>query len=429
MERRRDREGNARAPPRTYRPAAPVVYVHARGHRARPTPPTPASMRQIATRLIATALGTLALGAPADAGAQPAPRQVRVQDTLKSPVVTDDGRVTFQLYAPRATEVTLRSEGPAPFGNQKLAKSEAGVWSLSLPVASDLYIYWFDVDGVPVVDPKNNRPRINNSTVRSLLEVPGPSAAFFAERDVPHGAVSMVHYQSKSLGLPRRMHVYTPPGYGTSAAAGTRYPVFYLLHGAGDDDRSWLLAGKANFILDNLIAEGKAKPMIVVMPAGHTPRPGGLFGPAGAADPFVGDFLQDVMPYVERNYRTLPGRTNRAIAGLSMGGNHTLQIGLPNLDKFAWVGVFSSGFLGGQNPGETFVKNHPAVLPDAKINEKLKLFWLATGKEDFILPQTKATLALLDQHKVRYTYKETEGGHTWPNWRAYLQEFTPMLFR
>ena len=303
-------------------------------------------------------------------------------------------------------------------------RNEQGVWAVTDTVPADLYIYWYDVDGVPTADPKNNRPRVNMSTVRSLLEVPGAASEFFADRDVPHGLVSTVWYQSKSLGVQRRMQVYTPAGYATS---GARYPVFYLLHGAGDDDQAWLMAGRANFILDNLMASGKAKPMIVVMPAGHTPRPGGLFGPPGSRDMFLDDFSSDIVPYVEKNFRALPGRANRAIAGLSMGGNHTLSIALSHLDQFDYVGVFSSGFLGPQGP-DSAAAPYRAALSDPRIN-RLKLFWFATGKDDFILPATKGTLAILDRNKVRYIYTESAGGHTWPNWRAYLAEFAPKLFR
>jgi enterochelin esterase-like enzyme len=367
--------------------------------------------------------GLLSVGAVFAAGAQPpGARPRRVQDTLTSPVVGADGRVTFQLYAPKAAEVLLRSEGPAPFANQPLVKGDSGVWKLTAQVPADLYIYWCDVDGVAVADPRNNRPRVNMSTVRSLLEVPGAASEFFAERPVPHGAVAAIHYQSQALGVPRRMHVYTPPGYATS---GERYPVLYLLHGGGDNDLSWLMAGRANFILDNLIAAGKAKPMIVVMPAGHVPAAPGA---APAPDAFARDLLTDVVPYVERNYRTLPGRERRAIAGLSMGGQQTLNVGLTNLDKFSQLGVFSSGWFG-QDGAATFAKNNAALLADPTLNDRLRLFWLATGKEDFVLPSTKASLAMLDQHKIRYSYKETEGGHTWPNWRAYLNEFAPLLFR
>src|SRR5687768_9606572 len=270
--------------------------------------------------------GMLALAIAADAGAQaPGARAPRAQHTLRARVIGGDARVTFELCAPSATEDTVRSEGPAPFANQPLVKGDSGVWTLTAQAPADLYIYWYDVDGVPVVDPKNNRPRVNMTTVRSLLEVPGAASDFFAEKPVPHGQVAAVHYQSQALGVPRRMHVYTPPGYATS---GQRYPVFYLLHGGGDNDLSWLMAGRANFIFDNLIAAAKAKPMIVVMPAGHTP-PGQ--GGAPAADAFARDLLGDVMPYVERNYRTLPSREQRAIAGLSMGGQQTLNVGLTNL--------------------------------------------------------------------------------------------------
>jgi enterochelin esterase family protein len=366
----------------------------------------------------------LALAMTAGAGAQPPnARTLRVQDTLQSPVLGADGQVTFQLYAPKATQVTMRSEGPAPFAGKPLAKADSGVWTLTVQVPADLYIYWFDVDGVFVADPRNNRPRVNMSTVRSLLEVPGAASEFFAEKPVQHGQVAAVHYQSQALGLPRRMHVYTPPGYATSSQ---RYPVLYLLHGAGDNDLSWLMAGRANFIFDNLIAAGKAKPMIVVMPAGHTP-PGANGAPA-APDAFARDFLTDVVPYVEKNYRTLPGRENRAMAGLSMGGQQTLNISLTNLDKFSQLGVFSSGWFG-QDGAATFERNNPALFADPKLNDRIKLFWFATGKNDFVMPSTKAVLALLDKHKIRYTYKETEGGHTWPNWRAYLNEFAPLLFR
>lgn len=385
-----------------------------------------------ANRIVMRRLLYLCIALASTAGAQPGPRTPN--DTLHSPIVGANGSVTFQLYAPKANAVTLRSEGPAAFANQPMQKNAGGVWTLTTTLAPDLYIYWYEADSVTVADPRNNHPRVNMTTVRSLLEVPGPAEEFIAERDVPHGEVAEVRYHSSSLGVPRRMHVYKPPGYGMSTA---RYPVLYLLHGAGDDDGSWLAPGRENFILDNLIAAGKAKPMIVVMPAGHTPRPGGLFGPPGTPDPFIDDFLKDVMPYAEKHYRVLPGRTNRAIAGLSMGGDHTLRIGLPNLDKFAYIGVFSSGLLGffnygpaaGDSAAAVFARNNAATLNDPKVNEKIKVLWLSTGKEDFIMPYTKATLALFDAHHIKYTFTPSEGGHTWPNWRAYLETFAPLLFR
>ena len=381
-------------------------------------------MRRIGSHRAAVAIAFLAAISATTAGAQPrAPRTPG--DTLHSPVIGERGVITFQLYAPKASEVTLRTEGPAPFANQKLVRNEQGVWAVTDTVPADLYIYWYDVDGVPTADPRNNRPRVNMSTVRSLLEVPGAASEFFALRDVPHGTVTSVFYQSKALGVPRRMQVYTPPGYETS---GARYPVFYLLHGAGDNDLAWLMAGRANFILDNVIAAGKAKPMIVVMPAGHTPSPNVQLGPGGAHDPFVDDFDRDIVPYVEKNFRVLNGRANRAIAGLSMGGSQTLAVALSHPDQFSYIGVFSSGFLG-QGSVDSAAARYRGVLADPKLNDRIKLFWLATGKDDFILPATKGTLAILDRNRVKYTYKESEGGHTWPNWRAYLNEFVPKLFR
>ena len=346
-------------------------------------------------------------------------------DTLVSPLVTADGRVTFQLYAPRATAVTIRTEGPAPFTDRRMEKSTAGVWTASVAdVPPDLYIYWYDVDGVPTADPRNPRPRVNLTTVRSLLDVPGAAAAFHADRAVPHGALAQVWYRSSALGIPRRMHVYTPPGYG---AGREKYPVLYLLHGSGDDDSAWPTVGRANFILDNLIAEGRAVPMIVVMPAGHVPRQTVQELIAGR-DAFARDFLADVVPYVEANYRVRTGPRNRALAGLSMGGLQTLQIGLTHLDTFSQLGVFSGGFFGDGGP-QRFAAANQRLLRDRRTNGRIRLFWIATGAEDFVMPATRGTLAMLDEHGIRYTYRETPGGHTWPNWRVYLRDFAPLLFR
>jgi enterochelin esterase family protein len=367
------------------------------------------------------ALAALASSLHAQAPARRSPN-----DTLHSPVVGTNGSVTFQLFAPRATSVMLRSEGPAPFANQPLQKSADGVWTYNATLQPDLYIYWYDVDSSVVSDPRNNHPRVNLTTVRSLLEVPGPNDDLIAERNVPHGNLSLVWYHSKSLDAPRRMHVYTPPGYGTST---TSYPVLYLLHGAGDNDESWPAVGRANFILDNLIAAERVKPMIVVMPAGHTPRPGGLFQPT-VPDPFIDDFLKDVMPLAERQFRISATKANRAIAGLSMGGDQTLRIGLTNLDKFSYIGVFSSGILGGDSlAARRFEDAHRALFADPKVDGRIKLLWMGIGKEDFLLPYSRQTRAVLDAHHIAYTYVESEGGHTWPNWRAYLSTFTPLLFR
>jgi enterochelin esterase family protein len=237
------------------------------------------------------------------------------------------------------------------------------------------------------------------------------------------------------------MHVYTPPGYELGKG---KYPVFFLLHGASDSDNSWSTVGRAGFILDNLIAAGKAKPMIMVMPAGHTSAGFGGGGINRAIDEFGEDFVKDIMPYVESHYRVLTGRKERAIAGLSMGGMQTLNIGFSQLDKFAYIGVFSSGIFGGGprtpaaagappapavSPIEEWEKKRAATLDDAKLKQGLKLLWIATGKDDFLLKTSQATVEMLKKHGFTPAYKESEGAHTWLVWRNYLNEFAPLLFQ
>jgi enterochelin esterase family protein len=268
--------------------------------------------------------------------------------------------------------------------------------------------------------------------------------------DVPHGAVAAVTYYSTALQKVRRMHVYTPPGY---ELGGGKFPVFYLLHGAGDADDSWTSVGRAGFILDNLIAAKKATPMIVVMPAGHTSQTTGGRGaaPGAAADEFEQDFVKDIVPYVEKSYRVIADRPHRAIAGLSMGGSQTLNIATSHLDQFTYVGVFSSGLIsmfgGGRGrgpapapgaaaapapavaPDPAWEQQHIAALDNATTKKGLKLFWFATGSEDALMPTTKSTVELFKKHGFSPAFKESAGGHTWANWRDYLNEFAPQLFK
>jgi enterochelin esterase family protein len=373
-----------------------------------------------------------------------------------SPDVHADRRVTFRILAPNAQKVELRSPGDIPgIGGRggtplTFTKNGDGVWEATTnPIPAGAYRYTFAVDGLAVADSRNTMTSQTNSTVYSLAVVPGSDV--FDTRNVPHGAVASVYYDSKTLGGIRRMHVYTPPGY---EAGTTRYPVFYLLHGAGDVDDSWSTVGRAGFILDNLIASGKAKPMIIVMPAGHVNGAGAAIGgPAvagatiaqpGQADPFVNDFVNDLLPYVEKNYRVLTTRENRAIAGLSMGGYQTLNIAVPRLDKFAYIGVFSSGVFSNmgrgargaapaatapQPPfGEAWEKANAAALDNATLKKGLRLFWFATGKEDGLIETSKNTVALLKKHGFNAEFHESEGAHTWLNWRDYLSEFAPQLF-
>ena len=235
-----------------------------------------------------------------------------------------DGKVTFRLLAPGANKVQLGgSDIPGVGGGVDLEKGENGVWEKTLDVSPGYYRYVFTVDGTRVVDPRNTATSESQATVWSLVGVPGTD--WMDTQQVPHGAVAEVNYHSKSLGRFRRMHVYTPPGYEKGDAT---YPVFYLLHGASDSDDSWTTVGRAGFILDNLIAAGKAKPMLVVMPAGHT---GPFRRDRSGPDEFAQDFVNDIMPYVEANYRVKTDRNSRAMAGLSMGGGQTLNIGVPHL--------------------------------------------------------------------------------------------------
>jgi enterochelin esterase-like enzyme len=370
-------------------------------------------------------------------GGPPAPQ-------FASPDVAPDRKITFRIYAPQAQAVRLAA-GDIPGVGQtaQLTRKDDGVWELTFgPVDPGAYRYNFNVDGVATIDPRNPMISESNNNVWSLVHVPG--SELFDTRDVPHGAVAEITYRSKALGRFRRMHVYTPPGY---EGGRDRYPVFYLLHGAGDNDNAWSTVGRAGFILDNLIAARKARPMIVVMPAGHVARATENVIGQTATEQFVNDFVTDVMPHVEKNYRVLTDRDNTAIAGLSMGGGQTLQVAIPRLERFAYVGVFSSGLLGvfptagrgAPPPPESsaavppaavaWEKQHAPKLDDARLKRGLRLFWFGTGTEDFLMPTTRATIDLFTRHGFSPVFVESPGGHTWINWRNYLVEFAQQLFK
>jgi len=364
--------------------------------------------------------------------------QAPQRPSVVSPEVTSDRRVVFRLAASNAEAVKLNG-GDIPGINQggAMTKGDNGVWEVTLgPLEPGAYRYTFNVGGLSVVDPRNPAISESNNNVWSLVVVPGSEVMDM--KDVQHGAVAAVTYQSAALGRARRMHVYTPPGYEKGSA---KYPVFYLLHGAGDSDEAWTSVGRAGFIIDNLIATGKAKPMIIVMPAGHT-NSGGFRVPT-RGDEFMKDFVGDVMPYVESHYRVLTDRASRAIAGLSMGGGQTLTIATPHLDKFAYVGVFSAGLFNMfqvRRPGAatapapppqspTWEEQNLKTLDNAALKKGLKLMWFSTGKEDFLLETTRQSVDLFKKHGFPVVYEESGGGHTWLNWRAYLTQFAPMLFQ
>ena len=362
--------------------------------------------------------------------AQAPQRTPTPNDTLKSPKVLDDKRVSIQIYAPKATEVTVGGDFVSGGKPISLTKNEQGIWSTTVgPLRPDYYTYTLMVDGVRTMDPKNAVIKQGISSLENVMLVPGAETAFEDNRAVPHGEVREVWYPSGTLSMMRRLHVYTPPGYEKSSA---KYPVFYLLHGGGDDDSGWNSIGRAGFILDNLIAAGQAKPMIVVMPNGSMPMPPSTGMPNAQAmntmrTLFADELLKNIMPLVEKTYRVLPNRENRAVAGLSMGGFQTLDVTLSHPELFNYVGVFSSGFFG--NTIDEAETKYATALNDPTFNKNKKLFWVSIGKDDFVMDANKKTLALLDKHNIKYQYKETTGGHTWINWRQYLNEYVPMLFK
>ncbi len=351
---------------------------------------------------------------------------------VNSPEILADGKVAFRVEAPDAKSVKLSSSDiPNIWQGLDMTKNDSGTWEIQLDtLASGSYRYKFVVDSVLVVDPANLSTSESNEVMWSLIHIPG--SKFMDSCNVLHGAVSEVNYSSKTLGRLRRMHVYTPPGY---EAGKQQYPVLYLLHGAFDSDDSWSTVGRAGIILDNLIASGEAVPMIIVMPKGHT-GPFNMGQALPGTEPFIEDFEKDIMPYIESNYRVLDGRSSHAVAGLSMGGWHTLNIFARNMDKFGYVGVFSSGIfdLMGANAGNAgsqkpWQEQYQDVLSDQELKKGLQLFWVAVGKEDFLIDTSDKTVKLLGDFGFNIVYKKTEGAHTWANWRDYLNEFAPQLFQ
>lgn len=356
-----------------------------------------------------------------------------------SPEVSVDRRITFRIVAPKAEAVRLSgSDIPGNAQGTEMKKGTDDIWEVTIgPIDPGAYRYNFNIDDVSVIDPRNSATSESNNNVWSLVYVPGSD--FMDTKDVPHGAIAEVTYYSNSLKRFRRMHIYTPPGYESGQG---KFPVFYLLHGAFDCDDSWTSVGRAGFILDNLIAAKKANPMIVVMPAGHTgPFSFGRRSSDSSRPPvdeFMEDFLNDIMPYTEKNYRVYTDSNNRAIAGLSMGGGQTLNIFISNQEMFGYVGVFSSGIFGilggsrgapGAASGPTWEERHKESLDNAELKKGLKLLWFATGKEDFLIKTSQGTVDMLKKHGFNIVYKETPGGHTWINWRNYLNEFAPQLFQ
>lgn len=348
---------------------------------------------------------------------------------LSGPVISDNGTVTLSITAPEAKQVSLQLDGRP---DTLLSRGDKGQWSFTATLAPDVYRYLFVVDGVPTLDPNNVYTMRDVSVVKNLLVVDNAERTMpMAFHDVPHGSVTTAWYDSPAAGCKRRLSVYTPPGYEFSSAS---YPVLYLLHGSGGDETAWLEQGFVAQILDNLIAQGKARPMIVVMPNGHIDTP-------SAAMPMAqpkfehqrwmeGSFEQsfpDIIAYIEKAYRVRTDKHSRAIAGLSMGGFHSLFISANNPDLFDFVGLFSAATTPRRNADAPFYSNIDAKLK-AQAERHPALYWIAIGRDDFLYDENVKLRHKLDSLGMKYQYTESDGGHIWANWRHYLQEFVTQLF-
>ena len=346
---------------------------------------------------------------------------------IQSPEVHPDRSVTFRFRAPNAKEVALDLEGAK---GTPMEKDEQGVWSATTgPLDPDFYGYSFSVDGVSLNDPSNPAVTPNLLSVGNSVHVPGPASLPWEVNDVPHGALHRHFYKSGVVGDNRDFYVYTPPGYNPTAK--TLYPVLYLLHGFSDDASGWTAVGRAHLILDNLIAQGRAKPMLVVMPLGYgAPEILARNGPSWRDRSLVernfsrfrDALLTEVIPQVEKSYRAAKDRNSRAIAGLSMGGSESLLTGLNTLDRFAWIGAFSSGGM-----REEFDAAYPSL--DAKANAQIRLLWVACGTEDSLIAINRRFRDWLKSKDIRHTDIETPGHHTWMVWRRNLAEFAGLLFQ
>ncbi len=365
---------------------------------------------------------------------------------IESAIVNNDNSVTFRFIAPDAKNVSVAGDfaekpesnpvgGVVGTGLIPMAKEEKGVWTLTTkPLSSELYMYLFVVDGVATTDPNNPYVYRDFATVSNVFIVGNGQADQYKVNNVPHGSLTHCWYTSKSLKTDRRINIYTPPGYENSDK---KYPVLYLLHGGGGDEDEWVTFGRATQILDNLISQGKAVPMIVVMPNGHSAMeaaPGesslGFYKPVRTEDTpgvFEENFIE-IIDFVENNYRAIPDKAHRAIAGLSKGGFHTMHISRYYENTFDYIGIFSSAVLDKDDTSGKFYSNIDSSLKKQKENG-LKLYWVGIGKDDFLYNANKEFMEKLDELEMEYTYVETDGGHVWKNWRIYLSEFTPLLFK
>jgi enterochelin esterase-like enzyme len=334
--------------------------------------------------------------------------------SISSPDVHPDNTVTFRYYSRNAGQVLVSGEFLPT--RQALTKDTSGVWSVTVgPIKPDIYPYSFWVDSVNLADPNNTYIFANERFKRSIVDIPGNTPLVHSLQNVPHGKVSFRLYKSATLNTTRQLLVYTPPGFNPNGA--TRYPVLYLIHGGSDTEETWTKVGRANFIADNLIAQGKAKPMIIVMPYGNV-------RPAPMPD-FTKDVINDIIPFIEASYPVLKDSKGRAIAGFSVGGGQTLNIGLTNTDKFAYICSYAPF-----TATDEFQKNFSTWAPDAdKINKQLKLFTISVGTEDFLYESVKKNLAMFKEKNVNVKSYIVPGGHTWMNCKQYLSTTLQEIFK
>ncbi|MDR7130641.1 enterochelin esterase family protein [Algoriphagus sp. 4150] len=367
---------------------------------------------------------------------------------ITSPEIHDDGSVTFRIFAPGAAVIQVtgdflptlemdtpmgKMDGP---GKAELTKDDKGVWSYTTAQLSpELYNYSFIVDDLKTTDPNNPFLIRDVASVTNVFIIGEGQAGLYRVKDVPHGTVARRWYDSPGLDMNRRLTIYTPPGYEQSK---DKYPVLYLLHGAGGDEEAWIALGRTAQVMDNLIAEGKAKPMIVVMPNGNVIQDaapgegkGGMYKPAfmipKTMDGTYEANFMDIINFVESNYRVKADKSTRAIAGLSMGGYHTMHISRFYPNKFDYIGLFSAAIMPREDATNSVYNDIDGTLK-TQMDNGYQLYWIAIGKTDFLYDANKEYRAKLDAMGMPYEYVESEGGHIWRNWRIYLTQFAPLLF-
>lgn len=331
---------------------------------------------------------------------------------ISSPDVQADHSITFRYFSKTAKRVSVSGEFLKAAVPMK--RDTSGIWSVTIPpVKPDVYPYSFWIDSVQIADPNNTYIFANERFKRSIVDVPGDKPLIHSLQNVPHGKITYCYYNSKTLGTTRTLLVYTPPGFDVKK----KYPVLYLIHGGSDTEETWTKVGRANLIADNLIAQGKAKPMIIVMPYGNV-RPSPM-------PDFTRDVVDDIIPFVEANYPVAKDSKNRAVAGFSVGGGQTLNIGLTNTDKFAYVCSYAP-----YTATEEFKRNFSNWSPDAAtINKQLKLFTISVGTEDFLYESVKQNIAMFQEKKIKIEPLIVPGGHTWMNCKLFLANSLQQLFK